>query len=71
MSKGKRKMFLREILAVLMESPLYFTMSLQRRFAFIKDLEQRAYWPNLLASKSEGANKPALAVAKQKSVYDK
>jgi hypothetical protein len=37
----------RQILAVCMESPLYFTMTLKKRFDFIKDLEQRTYWSNV------------------------
>jgi hypothetical protein len=35
----------KEIIAVCMESPLYFTMPLQKRLAFIKGLEMQSFWP--------------------------
>ncbi len=33
----------REILAMCMESPLYFTMPVQKRLKFLKEVEQRTF----------------------------
>jgi hypothetical protein len=35
----------RDLLAILMESPLYFTIPLKRRLEFIKFISQQCEWP--------------------------
>ena len=37
----------REVVAMCIESPLYFTMSLRKRLDFLKNLERQAYWSKL------------------------
>jgi hypothetical protein len=37
----------REVVAVCIESPLYFTMPLKKRLDFLKNLERQAYWAKL------------------------
>ncbi len=46
MEKGSITMR-REVVAVCMESPLYFTMPLQKRLDLLKLLERQTYWSRL------------------------
>jgi hypothetical protein len=37
----------REVVAMCIDSPLYFTMPIRKRLDFLKNLERQAYWSKL------------------------
>ncbi len=47
MALKEKFMVRREVLAVCLESPLYFSMPLKQRLDFLKALEQQAFWSRL------------------------
>ena len=47
MAQKENVLLRREVVAMCIESPLYFTMPPQKRLAFLKNLERQAYWSKL------------------------